>query len=188
MLQQELLSYVINVLNANDIPYMLTGSMVSSMQGEPRLTHDIDVVVVLDVQMVNELLSVFPVETFYLHPDSIREAIRQKSMFNVIDQRSGDKVDFWLLTNSDFDQSRFSRRIQVDFLNLNIQISSPEDTILAKLRWSKQSGGSQKQQTDALRVYELQYGLLDMDYLRKWVKTLEIENEWALLLSNADPL
>ena len=41
MSQQELLKKVVLTLDQNDIDYMLTGSLVSSMQGEPRLTHDI---------------------------------------------------------------------------------------------------------------------------------------------------
>ena len=47
MPQQELLNAVISALEGAAIPYMLTGSVVSSMQGEPRATHDIDVIVSL---------------------------------------------------------------------------------------------------------------------------------------------
>lgn len=42
MSQQELLKKVIQVLDDVGIQYMLTGSVVSSLQGEPRSTHDID--------------------------------------------------------------------------------------------------------------------------------------------------
>lgn len=45
MSQQELLSKVIQVLEDVGIDYMLTGSLVSSLQGEPRYTNDIDIVV-----------------------------------------------------------------------------------------------------------------------------------------------
>ncbi len=41
MSQQELLKRVITALKNTSIQYMLTGSLVSSLQGEPRLTHDI---------------------------------------------------------------------------------------------------------------------------------------------------
>ncbi len=44
MSQQKLLKKVLSVLNQAGIQYMLTGSIVSSLQGEPRSTHDIDVV------------------------------------------------------------------------------------------------------------------------------------------------
>jgi len=65
-------------------------------------------------------------------------------------------------------------------------VSSPEDTILAKLRWAKQSGGSEKQFTDALRVYEVQYEKLDIDYLEQWVKKLNVESLWKRLVDEAE--
>jgi len=58
---------------------------------------------------------------------------------------------------------------------MRIAVSSPEDTILAKLRWAKLSGGSEKQFTDALRVYEVQFETLDMDYLQSWAKKLGVD-------------
>lgn len=83
-------------------------------------------------------------------------------------------VDFWLLTDQPFDRSRFPRRYAEDLLGMRVMVSSPEDTILAKLRWAKLSGGSEKQFTDALRVYEVQFGKLDLGYLRDWAKRLGV--------------
>lgn len=67
-----------------------------------------------------------------------------------------------------------------------MQVSSPEDTILAKLRWAKLSGGSEKQFTDALRVYEVQYGKLNIDYLKQWVKKLKVESLWKRIVDEAE--
>ena len=47
MSQQELLKRVVRILDGAKIKYMLTGSVVSSLQGEPRSTHDIDIVVAI---------------------------------------------------------------------------------------------------------------------------------------------
>jgi hypothetical protein len=71
-------------------------------------------------------------------------------------------------------------------MGLEMQVSSPEDTILAKLRWAKLSGGSEKQFTDALRVYEVQYGKLDRDYLKHWANNLDVESLWKRLMDKAD--
>lgn len=94
MSQPELLIFVLNQLNRNGIPYMLTGSVVSSLQGEPRSTHDIDIIVLLEAQSAPSLAALFPVDTFYVNPDSIIDAINRRSMFNLIDMFSGNKVDF----------------------------------------------------------------------------------------------
>jgi hypothetical protein len=75
MPQQELLNAGISALEGAAIPYMLTGSVVSSMQGEPRATHNVDVIVSLRAE----------------------EAIRHGSMFDLIGAGDGGKVDFWML-------------------------------------------------------------------------------------------
>ena len=67
-----------------------------------------------------------------------------------------------------------------------MQVSSPEDTILAKLRWAKLSGGSEKQFTDALRVYEVQFEKLDTKYMEYWAKKLDVESIWKRLKDKAE--
>ncbi|MCI2425681.1 hypothetical protein LM599_06825 [Candidatus Acetothermia bacterium] len=186
MSQQELLKKVIQVLDRAEIQYMLTGSVVSSLQGEPRSTHDIDIVVAIQNSRIHELLVGFPPPDFYLDKNSILDAINRQRMFNLIDLKGGGKVDFWILTDEPFDQSRFSRRYSEEFMGVKMQVSSPEDTILAKLRWAKLSGGSEKQSTDALRIYEVQYGQLDIDYLKAWAKKLGVESLWKWLTDVAE--
>ena len=118
--------------------------------------------------------------------NSIINAVDRQEMFNLIDVKEGSKVDFWILTNEPFDQSRFSRKISEEFMGIEIQVSSPEDTILAKLRWAKMSGGSEKQFKDALRVYEVQFDKLDLTYLESWVKLLELAPFWNRLIKEAE--
>ncbi len=106
----------------------------------------------------------------------------------LIDLASGDKVNFWILTDEPFDRSRFARRRIADVLGLRFPVSAHEDTILMKLRWAELSGGSQKQFTDALRVYEVQHGVLDFDYLNEWASRLGVESLWQRLRDEATPL
>ncbi len=165
---------------------MITGSVASSLQGEPRSTHDIDIVIAIQKSQAMKLVKAFLPPDFYLDKDSIIDAIKIQSMFNLIDIKEGDKVDFWILTNEPFDQSRFSRKISEQFEGIKMQVSTPEDTILAKLRWAKLSGGSEKQFIDALRVYEVQYGNLNVNYMELWVKKLDVESLWKRLIGEAE--
>lgn len=167
---------------------MLTGSLVSSLQGEPRSTHDIDFVVALDHASSVGFTEAMKTTGCSLDARSVLRAVETEGMFNLIDPGHGIKVDFWLLTEDPFDRSRFARRIKESVLGMDLWVSSAEDTILAKLRWAKLSGGSEKQDTDALRVYEVQYSLLDTDYLERWVETLGLRSEWQRLLGKARPI
>jgi hypothetical protein len=175
MSQQELLKKVIRALESAGIEYMVSGSTVSSLQGEPRLTHDIDVVVAVQEPKVGLLVGNFPLPDYYLDENSILDAIKTKRAFNLIDVKSGDKVDFWILTDEPFDTARFKRKYAQEVMGTKFVVSSPEDTILMKLKWAQLSGGSEKQYTDALRVYEVQFEKLDMEYLIEWSRRLGID-------------
>jgi hypothetical protein len=55
-------------------------------------------------------------------------------------------------------------------------VSKAEDTILIKLKWSADSGGSEKQFQDARSVYELQFPTLDQQYLDSWARRLGVDD------------
>jgi hypothetical protein len=188
MSQPELLRRVVQVLDAAHVAYMLTGSLASSAQGEPRSSHDIDLVVVLTEADAPRIVDAFPAPEFYVSLDAALDAIRRGSMFNLLWIDTGDKVDFWLLTSDPFDQSRFHRRSLQPLLGEKFYVSSPEDTILMKLRWCQKAGGSEKQFTDALRVYEVQRNGLDENYLDDWAATLGIVELLIKLRENAEAL
>ncbi|MEX1231130.1 MAG: hypothetical protein WEB58_12870 [Planctomycetaceae bacterium] len=187
MSQQELLTLVVATLQQLGVNFMLTGSHASSLQGEVRATHDIDLVADLSLKDVAPLIAAFQSDRFYLSRTDVEDAIRSRRMFNLLDLSTGEKVDFWILTGSPFDQSRFARRQRIDIGDQFVDVSAPEDTILMKLFWCKLSGGSEKQFNDVLRVYELQAELLDVDYLQKWLSELGVDDLWHRVLDEAEP-
>lgn len=168
MSQQKLLIKVVGELQRLQIPYMLTGSFVSSLQGEPRSTHDIDFVVSMQKPQASALADAFQMPEYYLDKQSALEAVDHQIMFGLIELESGDKVDFWILTNDEFDQSRFQRRRTENLYGQSVHVSAPEDTILMKLKWAMMSGGSERQFGDCLRIYEVLHGTLDEGYLQAW--------------------
>ena len=188
MSQQELLTRVVSVLDSAGIEYMLTGSFATSLHGEPRSTHDIDLVVSLTRPQADRLLREFPPPDFYLSESAVHEAIASRRMFNLLDVREGDKVDFWLLTEEPFDQSRFARRRLETVFGIGAHVSSPEDTILAKLKWCRSVGGSEKHFGDALRVFEVQASSLDYEYLESWTEKLGLQALWQRLCDEAEPI
>jgi hypothetical protein len=174
MPQLELLEKIVKILSRNNIQYMLTGSIVSSLQGIPRSTHDIDILLSIKVTDISVIKKAFPKKNYYLNESSIKSAIENKSQFNILDKNDGDKIDFWIITDSEFDVIRFSRKQKVTIFKFDAYVSTAEDTILQKLYWSEISGGSKKQYNDALNVFEIQYENLDMKYLTYWSKKLGV--------------
>jgi hypothetical protein len=187
MSQKTLLIDVASLLDGFGIAYMLTGSHASSLQGEPRSTHDIDLVVALEPYLLPRLLAAFPAPRFYVSETAAHEAVRHRRTFNVLEPATGNKIDFFVLKDTPFDRERFGRRIRVELSGVPISVSSPEDTILQKLRWCSELGGSEKHLLDAIGVYEMQADRLDLTYIHRWVCELALDREWRAILEPAEP-
>jgi hypothetical protein len=48
--------------------------------------------------------------------------------------------------------------------------------------------GSEKQFTDALRVFEVQYDTLDFSFLEKWISYLDVSKLYERLKDQAEPV
>lgn len=188
MPQSELLKFVRQLLESLGIEYMLTGSMVSSAQGQPRMTYDIDVMVLLDQPTATRLTDAFDAAGFYVSAPAVGAAVARRGMFNVLQTSTGQKIDFYVLPEDDYEQTRFARRVPLVVDGEKVFASTAEDTILSKLRWAKLSGGSERQMRDACYVYELQAHTLDRDYLAGWIGRLGLNELWDAMIATARPI
>lgn len=160
--------------------YFLGGSVASSFHGEFRATNDIDLVTDLAVARVPQFAAALGSE-FDVDEASLAEAIRQRSSWNIFFLPEMLKIDLFALGSSDFDRSEFDRRSTCTIGGLELDIKSPEDTILRKLLWYRDGGGvSDQQWRDVHGVLRINAAGLDNAYLDAWAARLDLE---ALLAS-----
>ena len=181
MTEQELLVDCLQRLNGVGAPYMLTGSMASNYWGIPRSTHDVDFVVQLPRSSIPSFMRAFA-DSYFLQQSSIESAYEPPHQFNAIDERSGFKVDFWMLRRDQFELAMFARRTAVQLFGLEAWIATSEDVILHKLFWNK-LGPSERQLGDAAGVMAVQEAKLDQQYLRQWASHLGVQHELEELLA-----
>jgi hypothetical protein len=181
--QDEFLGGLIERLEKAGIPYMVAGSVGSSLHGRPRATQDVDVVIAPTQEQLDGFVASLG-ETYYVSPEAVREALQHRTMFNVIDIEAGWKADLVIRKTRPFSVEEFQRRRRVDVMGRSVWVVSPEDVILSKLEWAK-GRGSEVQFSDALGVAILHYEGLDLDYLRKWAKEIGVEGDLARLLGEA---
>ncbi len=174
-----LLDRIAQLLEAAHIPFMVAGSFASTAHGLPRSTQDLDLVIdPPSVAAIEALLASIPADQYYVDDNAARDALRCRSMFNVIDLASGWKVDLILRKNRAFSRDEFARRMKMNVLGVPVFVASPEDTIVAKLEWSKLSGGSQRQRRDVAGIVATVSAALDHGYIEGWVRDLELAEEW----------
>ena len=185
MTQDELLLDVIRRLNKLGVIYMLTGAYAVSFHGEPRATHDIDIKINLQTKDITSIYENFK-RDFYIGKDMVEDAVKEQRMFNIIHLDTGIKVDFWISKDANFDRLRMERRTKDSFLGEPVYVASPEDTILVKLEWFKNSE-SEKHWRDALSILKVSKKNLDYNYIEKWAKELGILDVWKKIKKTEDP-
>lgn len=173
--ESQLLVDVLGRLKAAGVDSMLTGSMASNYWGIPRTTHDLDFVLVMKPDQVGALVSAFD-SGFFIQAESIRSAFRPPFQFNVLDEQSALKADFWLLRDNVFEQTAFGRRLPVILFGVDAWIATAEDIILHKLYWNRLTP-SDRQLGDAAGVYAIQSDSLDVRYLQEWATNLDVQHE-----------
>lgn len=175
MTQQEFFRKVVKFLESRNLPYMITGSVGAMLYSHPRMTNDMDVVVLLRLQDVSSLYEEFDEQTFYL-PDSevIVTEIKRHGQFNLIHVDSGSKVDFICRKETDFAIEEFSRRQRIPFDSTTESYSAtPEDIIIAKLIFYR-DGRSEKHLEDIRAILEVSGKTISLDYVRGWCVQLEL--------------
>ena len=177
---------LIEKLDQQGIPYMLSGSYSSSLHGRPRATNDADIIIAPSEEQLIAFVKSLG-DDYYVNPDAARDAFKNNSMFNVIDIRNSFKADFIIRKDRPFSKEEFQRRRKSNIMDLDIWVVSPEDVILSKLEWAGNTQ-SDRQFHDALGVAVVQWEQLDKDYLHKWAEKLNIQSSLKRLLEQAEQL
>ncbi len=182
MEQPDVLRYAVGVLEQLEIPYLVVGSFATSIWGEPRMTLDIDIVIDLLPNQIESLCRAFPPPDFYVSETAVREALSRRRQFNVLYPTTAVKIDFMIPRLDDWGRIQMTRgRTRLYDGDINLQVCSPEDVIISKMRYYKE-GKSPKHLRDIAGVLNLQKGSLDRDYIQKWADSSDLKEIWQQIL------
>lgn len=171
---------LLTALDLLGIPYLVGGSVASGTYGLPRQTNDIDIVADFSNADLQAFCRSLQAE-FYLDTDNAERAVAMGRPFNAIHMKGAFKFDFFP-AKSGFTKVELSRKRYIvssmpGLEKIRFPVSSPEDTILAKLVWFQDGGEvSDRQWHDILGVLSVQSGRLDPDYLSQWASKLGVSD------------
>ena len=177
----ELLRQVTEILERLNIRYAVVGSVASSYYGDARLTNDIDIVADITEANVIPLMNAFPSDDFYLSDVAMREAIQQRSQFNIIHPDSGLKVDIIVPDVKDPAQLARRRKVRPSADASDIYLAAPEEVILKKMVFF-QEGGSEKHLRDIAGVLRVSGDDVDRAYIAEQADTLGLTAIWQQIL------
>jgi hypothetical protein len=166
------------VLDALQIPYLVGGSLASSVYGIPRATQDADLVADIRLSHVDAMTTALAGE-FYVDADMIRDAIKRRASFNVVHLVTMFKADIFISQGDSWSREEMGRarteNLDVSDGKVAVRFASPEDTLLHKMIWYKLGNQvSDRQWSDILGVLKVQGEALDSEYLDRWAPLLDV--------------
>jgi hypothetical protein len=153
-------------LHGADIPSIVIGGVAVAIWGEPRLTRDVDLKILLGRDDAERLLTVLAPNYSPLLPDPLR-ALREQAMLFIQDA-AGTRLDL-LLADTPYDVQAIRRaRVTEVEPNAPIAVCSPEDLVIYKLISTRV-----RDHEDAASVIRRQAESLDDDYVLHWLRQFE---------------
>jgi hypothetical protein len=151
-----------------ELPYAVTGSVAASVYGDPRMTRDVDFVLLLKLAQVETYHAAFPGEQFYVPPVevlAIEIARPQRGSFNLIHHATGFKADVYLANRDPLHTWALAQRRRIQFEGCTMWVAPPEYVILRKLEFFRESG-QEKHHRDVefiVRCTHLDTSFLDLE-------------------------
>jgi hypothetical protein len=168
---RRILNLVASRLDEAKVPYMVSGSTALGFYGRPRMTRDVDIVIELDAEGIARLEGLFSGD-FMVDVEAMEDAVRRRSLFNFVHYETVVKVDFIVRKNAPYRRAEFARRRAFNQDQQVIWVVAPEDLVLSKLHWARESR-SEMQLGDVRNLLGLVMEL-DEDYLEHWASELGV--------------
>ncbi|MCL4505009.1 MAG: hypothetical protein M1140_03150 [Chloroflexi bacterium] len=169
------------------IPYAVGGSVAAMSYSEHRFTVDIDVMIDASIENLAQLVNEVDSWHIYISPlEAILEVeIPNHMPFNVIDGLRGTRADFYVARPTGLDASAMTRRRRMLLYSnpeAHAWFLSPEDVILYKLDYFRQSGEtSAKHPADIAKMLRVIGDELDLAYLAEWSAQIGVADLWAAM-------
>ncbi|NIQ04960.1 MAG: hypothetical protein GWO20_04260 [Candidatus Korarchaeota archaeon] len=185
----------LRVLRKVELEFVIVGGVAVIIEGEPRTTRDVDVIVEAPSSDLKTLLQTFAEENFEVLPNSV-ETLRRQSRVTILDQKSSLTVDV-KRANTKIDHLALANKRIYSYQDLEIPIPSPELILLGKLTYLGDITNEKRalllkisDVTDFIAVFNRNKQELDRNWLKHEAKQRGLLHSYKRLLrlaKEADP-
>ena len=160
------------------IEYTILGGLAVSVYGEPRLTLDIDVNIILDNGKINTFLKKAKKYGFSPIPSKIKKFIKTTGVIPMKFSKNKvvGKCDF-IIAQNPLEYSGIKRARLKKLYSIKLKLITPEDLVIHKITSQRP-----RDIEDLTGILIRQKGKLDLHYINLWLKKISKVNKKPELL------
>jgi hypothetical protein len=182
---RETLLKVVKLFEQYSIRFHVTGGLTSVVYGDPRMTQDIDIVIDNEAlaSQLESFLSALDQTDFLFDRQVVRQAVEQKSMFQLFDNVESLKLDIYPreLIAGELARSQISEV----FGGVSLPVVSLADATVSKLVWI--SKGSHKSRRDVKQLFR-RASAAERSLIHELTREMNLEALLAEVLAEPDEI
>jgi predicted nucleotidyltransferase len=163
---EQLLEAVARGLERLGIPYMLIGGQAVLLYGEPRLTRDIDVALVVGPERLSELLEWVRGNGWQVLVDAPAEFVGKTMVLPCLETASGIRLDL-IFSFSPYEQQALKRARRVPIGGAQVCFASLEDLLIHKML------AGRPRDLEDVRSILLKNRAFDLEYVHHWLREFD---------------
>lgn len=170
------------------LSFMVSGSVAAIFYGEPRMTNDVDIVLVLPRDELLAFSAAFPLEEFYCPPHDVlrlEQAREERGHLNLIHHETGFKADIYLARKDSLHEWGL-KNVRIVSIDVDaVPLAPPEYVIVRKLQFYRE-GRAEKHLRDISRMVVALGEDWDGSTLARLIGRYGLEEEWGSAQRSGD--
>ncbi len=180
ILLEDVYKKTVSFLNRGRYEYIIIGGIAAGILGEPRVTGDVDVDIILKKSEIPGFFDKAKKAGLKFSVQECEKRIKATGTFQI--KYGQFHIDF-IIASIELEEEAIKRKRVIQLYNTKAFFPTPEDLILMKL-----VPGRPQDLLDAQRIMDRHRKNLDAKYLRGWARRLSDEAEDARIINELDKL
>ena len=145
---------------------MIIGGQAVLLYGEPRLTKDIDITLGVNIDRLDELLTIAKELSLSPLPQDVPAFVQKTMVLPVLEKSTGIRVDF-IFSFTPYETQAIGRARRIILSGQELCFASPEDLIIHKIF------AGRPRDLEDVRTLILKNPGIDVAYIRRWLKEFD---------------
>lgn len=169
ILLEDVYRKIASLLNNGKYKYLIIGGIAAGAIGEPRVTGDIDIDILLGKKECSIFIKKLEKAGFDINKETVKKTLKDTGTFKVY--YGGFHIDF-IVCSTELEKEALKRSITLNLYKTPAPFPTPEDLILLKI-----IPGRPQDLLDIENIITRHKKRLNIEYIMNWAKKLSEEAE-----------